>query len=131
MHMDWEHGVVEETVTTRGHSLERLEDWEVPPSRRISAPGKNRWREGRIGVRESAGIGASASAEGAIGGSAASFEKSDSAKIAGEGVEESGGEAYRGIQDLKRKILYYLNHTSERLQIAQAGRSTALRRHQE
>jgi hypothetical protein len=64
--MDWEHGVVQDAGTTRGPSLERLEDWEVPPSCRVSAPCKNRWREGRIGVRESAGIGPSASAEGSM-----------------------------------------------------------------
>jgi hypothetical protein len=38
---------------------------------------------------------------------------------------------YYGLGDMKRKILYFLEHEDERLRIANAGRNVALRRHRE
>jgi spore maturation protein CgeB len=38
---------------------------------------------------------------------------------------------YYGLGDMKRKILYFLDHEEERLRIAHAGRNVALRRHRE
>ena len=95
MQMDWKHNVVHDIGTPRGHSVERLEDFEVSSSRGVRAPRasvqrKNLWREGRIGVMESAGIGASASIEGAM---AAARHRSKRM------IQESGA---RGVRKMRR-----------------------------